>query len=101
MKWNNDNSIINHTTLFMTVMMKITSFAFQVYDGNCNQKVKSQSQLKREINTLPSSIEFMGYILFFPAIFMGPLISYTEYNQMINQKVFLIYIEQRFRRFKV
>lgn len=75
-------------------MMKTTSFAFQVYDGNCNMNKKSQSQLKREIKTLPSSVNFMGYILFFPAVFMGPLLSYTEYDRMINQKVCVFLTEQ-------
>jgi hypothetical protein len=63
--------------------MKTISFAWAVFDGNANLRPLPIQQ-KRAIHEWGDSTAYFGYLCFFPTLFMGPMISFKEYQQMVR-----------------
>jgi hypothetical protein len=55
--------------------------SWAIYDGHSNpQPLKVQQE--RAIKHMGSSLEYFGYLTFFPTLFMGPLISLKDYRMI-------------------
>lgn len=68
--------------LFMIQMiMKVTSYAWSIYDEIQRKQADSKSPQPRF-----DSIEYFGYISYFPSSFFGPLITMNEYRSIVNKK---------------
>jgi lysophospholipid acyltransferase len=79
---------LDFTTMQMVLTIKLTSFCFNYYDGRCAPELRSAEQRKRGIARLPSLLEYYGFVYFFPSYLAGPAIEITEYQQLINEKLF-------------
>ncbi|KAJ9076628.1 Lysophospholipid acyltransferase [Entomophthora muscae] len=72
----------------MVWTIKLTMFAFNVYDGQVPEIQLSPYQLSRRITKLPSFIEFLGYILYSGGFFVGPAFEYTDYIRFVRSDPF-------------
>ncbi|KAF9563341.1 endoplasmic reticulum protein [Agrocybe pediades] len=72
----------------MVLTMKLTTFAWNVYDGRRKTEELDKWQLSKRITQYPSLLEFLGYSFYFPGILVGPYLDYTEYMDLINETMF-------------
>jgi hypothetical protein len=72
----------------MVITMKLTSFAYNFYDGvidvptgNLGTKAAKiiLDRRKYAVAELPSILEFAGYVFSFPGLLVGPAFEYAEY----------------------
>jgi lysophospholipid acyltransferase len=82
-----DNVRFNETTPMMVVVIKLTSFAWSVYDGTQDVALLSEEQKQARVQTMPSCLEFLGYIYFFPGFLVGPALEFIDYQKFIYQLV--------------
>ncbi|KAJ1927018.1 Lysophospholipid acyltransferase [Tieghemiomyces parasiticus] len=102
-----DNPPLDHSGAQMMLVIKLTSFAYSVYDGHClarerrengaatEQKagppsVLSARQRSRAVlpGEWPSLLEFGGYVFFFGSFFVGPAFEFADYREFISLRVF-------------
>ncbi|KAF8960202.1 endoplasmic reticulum protein [Flammula alnicola] len=72
----------------MVLTMKLTTFAWNVYDGRRKEEDLDKWQLSKRITKYPSLLEFLGYSFYFPGILVGPYLDYPEYMELINETMF-------------
>ncbi|KAF5320661.1 hypothetical protein D9619_001199 [Psilocybe cf. subviscida] len=72
----------------MVLTMKLTTFAWNVYDGRRKEEELDKWQLSKRIVQYPSLLEFLGYSFYFPGILVGPYLDFTEYMELINETMF-------------
>ncbi len=79
----------------MVITMKLTQFAFQIYDGRngnvpvdpkCSAKTKQrlQQQYERSIRTFPTLLEYFGFTFSFLNINAGPSTDFVEYKRVLS-----------------
>lgn len=84
----NDPGVIDITGAQMVLVMKLSAFCWNVADGYLPDKDLSDFQKERVIRTLPSPLDYAGYVLFFPSLFAGPAFDYIEYKRWIETTMF-------------
>ena len=72
----------------MVLVMKLTSFAWSVYDGQRNPTELDPTQELSKITELPSLSSFLGYCFFFPSILAGPSYTYASYISFTSHELF-------------
>jgi lysophospholipid acyltransferase len=96
------SGVFDFTGTQMVLTMKLTAFAYNLYDGTVDaKKVFSNDHSPKELKTylqrrrfaiaaLPSPLEFFGYAFCFTSILAGPAFEYNDYINIQNEKAFLI-----------
>ncbi|KAI2936451.1 hypothetical protein CBS63078_962 [Aspergillus niger] len=84
----NDPQAIDITGAQMVLVMKLTSFCWNVHDGRLPQNQLSDPQKYAAITHFPSILDYMGYVLFFPALFGGPSFEYVDYRRWLDTTLF-------------
>jgi len=79
---------LDFTTMQMVLTIKLISFAYNYYDGNCPIETRSEEQKKRMIKKLPSLLEYYGFVYFFSSFLAGPAIEITEYQRYVDHSMF-------------
>ncbi|ORY08115.1 MBOAT-domain-containing protein [Basidiobolus meristosporus CBS 931.73] len=79
---------MDHSGPQMIMTIKITSFAWCVYDGSRSEKQLSTYQKSKVIRQFPSLLEYLGYIFFFGSFMVGPPIEFADYQQFTSLEVF-------------
>ncbi|RHZ49968.1 hypothetical protein Glove_508g65 [Diversispora epigaea] len=74
----------------MVLVIKLTSFAFSVYDGQRPSHELSPDQKLNSIHVMPSILEFLGYVFFLGGFLLGPAFNFMEYQQFVNMEMFRI-----------
>lgn len=74
----------------MVLVMKLTGFCWNIYDGRLTQDDLADFQKERALPQLPSLLDFAGYILFFPSLFAGPSFDFVDYQRWITTTMFEI-----------
>jgi len=96
------SGIFDFTGTQMVLTMKLTSFAYNLYDGTADRERvfpatpyadKRLSRLYNErrrfaIRQLPNPLEFFGYVFCFTCILAGPAFEYSDYQQAIDGSAF-------------
>ncbi len=92
-------NFMGHTADFtgplMVITMKLTSFAFQIYDGRngyrpidpkCHPMARKQIQEQNErvIRSFPTILEYFGFMYSFININAGPIADFVEYKSVIS-----------------
>ncbi|KAF8627569.1 hypothetical protein AX15_004361 [Amanita polypyramis BW_CC] len=72
----------------MVLTMKLTTFAWNVWDGRRLTEDLDKWQLSKRIADFPSLLAFLGYAFYFPGILVGPYLDYQEYNDLVGETVF-------------
>jgi lysophospholipid acyltransferase len=84
----NDPSVVDITGAQMVLVMKLSAFCFNVADGRLPENDLSDFQKQRSLKQLPSLLDYAGYVLFFPALLIGPSFDYAEYKKWIDTSMF-------------
>lgn len=72
----------------MVLVMKLTSFCWNVADGRQPDANLTDHQKERALKELPKLLDFAGYVLFFPSLFAGPAFDYVDYKRWIETTMF-------------
>jgi len=83
--------IFDFTGTQMVITMKLSSFAYNYYDGiyDYENVLKSNDDRKKyAITKLPSLIQFLGYMYCFTCIMAGPAYEYNDYVQVIDGSIY-------------
>ncbi|KAL8848683.1 MAG: hypothetical protein Q9221_006293 [Calogaya cf. arnoldii] len=72
----------------MVLVMKLTAFCWNIYDGRLRQEDLADFQKERALLQLPSLLDFAGYVLFFPSLFAGPSFDFVDYRRWIETSMF-------------
>ncbi|ORX74112.1 MBOAT-domain-containing protein [Linderina pennispora] len=84
-QWGESGTVsFDYTGAQMVFVIKVTSLAYCVYDGTCDPKTLSAYQRKNAIGGVPSLLEFLGYVSFFPGFAVGPAFELATYRRMIS-----------------
>ncbi|KAJ1959719.1 Lysophospholipid acyltransferase [Dispira parvispora] len=87
LSYNLDNPPLDYSGAHMVLVIKLTSFAFNVADGRVSSdQVLSSRQQAKAIRGMPTFMEFMGYIFFFGNFLVGPAIEYRDYIAFVDPR---------------
>jgi hypothetical protein len=92
------SGIFDFTGTQMVLTMKLTAFAYNLYDGTYDKKnvfPETPHEDKRKakvyadrarfaVTKLPSPLEFFGYVYCFTCILAGPAFEYRDYERVID-----------------
>lgn len=84
----NKPSEVDITGAQMVLIMKLTAFCWNVYDGRQADADLSDDQKERAIKELPNLLDYAGYVLFFPGLMAGPAFDYVDYKNFISTTMF-------------
>ncbi|KAN0073425.1 MBOAT, membrane-bound O-acyltransferase family domain containing protein [Elaphomyces granulatus] len=84
----NDSSVVDITGAQMVLVMKLSSFCWNIHDGRLPLSELSDAQKYAAITEFPSILDFAGYVLFFPSLFAGPSFDYVDYRRWIETTLF-------------
>lgn len=77
-------SIFDYTGAQMVLVIKVTSLAYCIRDGQEPDKDKLTDYQKRNaIRDNVSLLEYLGYVFFFPGFAVGPAFELSTYRKMI------------------
>jgi D-alanyl-lipoteichoic acid acyltransferase DltB (MBOAT superfamily) len=95
------SGIFDFTGTQMVLTMKLTSFAYNMYDGTADKKnvlekthedkklaKVYQDRARFAITKLPSPLEFFGYVYCFTCILAGPAFEYKDYERAIDKSAY-------------
>lgn len=74
----------------MVLVIKLTSFAFNVYDGRRPAHELTSYQKLKSVTKMPSILEYLGFIFFFGGFMVGPAFEFMDYRQFTNMEMFKI-----------
>ena len=83
-----DPTSVDITGAQMVLVMKLSAFCWNVHDGRLPASELSSSQKRAAIVELPSALNFVGYVLFFPSLFGGPAFDYNDFRGWIDTSMF-------------
>ncbi|KAL1665658.1 MBOAT, membrane-bound O-acyltransferase family-domain-containing protein [Schizophyllum commune] len=72
----------------MVLVMKLTTFAWNIHDGRQKAEDLDKWQLARRVVEYPSLTAFLGYALYFPGVLVGPYLDYSEYNELVTEALY-------------
>eukprot|EP01128_Nolandella_sp_AFSM9_P011438 TRINITY_DN816_c0_g1_i2.p1 TRINITY_DN816_c0_g1~~TRINITY_DN816_c0_g1_i2.p1 ORF type:complete len:491 (+),score=96.29 TRINITY_DN816_c0_g1_i2:42-1475(+) len=74
----------------MVSLIKVTMFAWNYRDGKLLESPLALTPLwrKKAVVVLPTLLEFLGYVLFFPTIHAGPAFHMVDYLKFINGNLY-------------
>lgn len=92
---------IDYRNTQMVLTIKLTSLAWNLYDGtiglkNITENIEKiddkkskiyKDRLKFSISKLPNLLEYYGYIYCFSVLMVGPAFEFNEYNRAIHNQV--------------
>ena len=85
----NDASRVDITGAQMVLIMKLSAFCWNVYDGReLKEEQMNDYQKDRAIRVMPGFLEYAGYVLFFPALFIGPAFDFNDYKRWLNSSLY-------------
>lgn len=83
-----DAGAVDITGAQMVLVMKLTSFCWNIHDGRLPQEQLSDPQKYSAISEFPSILDYAGYVLFFPSLFAGPAFEYVDYRRWLDTTLF-------------
>jgi lysophospholipid acyltransferase len=72
----------------MVLVMKLSAFCWNVWDGKQKDADLSPDQQSRAVRKLPSILNYAGFVAFFPSVMIGPAFDYADYERWINTSMF-------------
>ncbi|KAJ5139043.1 Membrane bound O-acyl transferase MBOAT [Penicillium bovifimosum] len=83
-----DSSAVDITGAQMVLVMKLTSFCWNIHDGRQSKDGLTDPQKYSAITQFPGIVDYMGYVMFFPSLFAGPSFEYVDYRRWIDTTLF-------------
>ncbi|KAF8556286.1 hypothetical protein OG21DRAFT_675931 [Imleria badia] len=72
----------------MVLTMKLTTFAWNVYDGTRPKEDLDKWQLQKRVTKYPTLLEFLGFSFYFPGVLVGPYLDYASYTSLVDGSLF-------------
>ncbi|OCH95961.1 MBOAT-domain-containing protein [Obba rivulosa] len=72
----------------MVLVMKLTTFAWNVWDGRRPVDDLDKWQLEKRVAAYPSLIAFLGYAFYFPGVLVGPSLEFADYMSLVEATQF-------------
>ncbi|KZT12889.1 MBOAT-domain-containing protein [Laetiporus sulphureus 93-53] len=72
----------------MVLTMKLTTFAWNVFDGRRPAEELDHWQMEKRVTDYPSVLAFLGYALYFPGFLVGPSLEYADYDNLVHGTTF-------------
>lgn len=83
-----DAQLVDITGAQMVLVMKLSSFCWNVHDGRQPKEGLSEAQRYAAITEFPSVLDYTAYVLFFPSLFAGPSFDFVDYRRWIDTTLF-------------
>lgn len=78
-----------HSGAQMVLMIKLTSFAWDAFDGtHKDESTLSDFQKENRVIQMPPLLRYLSWAFFFPAVLTGPACGYREYSQWLDMTLF-------------
>ncbi|KAI0035646.1 MBOAT-domain-containing protein [Vararia minispora EC-137] len=74
----------------MVLVMKLTTFAWNVYDGQQLDSELDTWQTKMRVKQYPALLEFLGYAFYFPGFLVGPFLEFNAYTSLVDGSLFKV-----------
>lgn len=84
----NDPGSVDITGAQMVLLMKLSSFCWNVADGQLPADQLSDYQKDRMLKEVPSVLDYAAWVLFFPSLMAGPAFDYADYRRWIDTTMF-------------
>ncbi|KAK4548479.1 hypothetical protein LTR36_009389 [Oleoguttula mirabilis] len=81
-------SSVDITGAQMVLVMKLSAFCWNVYDGRQKASELNENQRDRMLTRLPHPLDYAGFVAFFPSIMIGPAFDYVDYQRWLNTTMF-------------
>ncbi|KIJ70373.1 hypothetical protein HYDPIDRAFT_143668 [Hydnomerulius pinastri MD-312] len=78
----------------MVLTMKLTTFAWNVWDGRRPAEDLDKWQLQKRVTKYPTLLEFLGFAFYFPGILVGPYLDYASYMSLVDETLFKSAVEK-------
>ncbi|KAH9927125.1 MBOAT-domain-containing protein [Epithele typhae] len=72
----------------MVLTMKLTTYAWNVFDGRRPAEEQDKWQTAQRIVDYPSLLEFLGFTFYFPGFLVGPYLTYNEYQALVTGSLY-------------
>ncbi|TFY69479.1 hypothetical protein EVJ58_g386 [Rhodofomes roseus] len=72
----------------MVLTMKLTTFAWNVYDGRRPTEELDKWQTEKRVAEYPSLLAFLGFAFYFPGFLVGPSLEYADYDTLVHGTLF-------------
>eukprot|EP00163_Fabomonas_tropica_P019340 TRINITY_DN3393_c3_g1_i5.p1 TRINITY_DN3393_c3_g1~~TRINITY_DN3393_c3_g1_i5.p1 ORF type:complete len:271 (+),score=50.94 TRINITY_DN3393_c3_g1_i5:89-901(+) len=72
----------------MVLTVKLTSFAFNVYDGSKKEGEATPRQKTMSVKEMPSLLEFFGYVYWYAGFLAGPSCEFQDYKTFVDRTCF-------------
>ncbi|KAM9937238.1 hypothetical protein OXX80_003231 [Metschnikowia pulcherrima] len=82
-----DSKVIDITGAQMVMVMKLSAFGWNVYDGKRKTSPSDYTQ-SRAIKKHPNILPYFGYVFFYPSLLTGPAFDYVDYDKFIHGSLF-------------
>lgn len=83
-----DSSKIDITGAHMVLIIKLTSFGWNVFDGRRPKDQLTEFNKSRVIRRHPNILPYLGYVFFFASVLTGPSFDYADYDKFIHSTMF-------------
>ncbi|PNS15521.1 Lysophospholipid acyltransferase [Sphaceloma murrayae] len=83
-----DPGLVDITGAQMVLVMKLTAFTWNVYDGTQPIEYLDDYQKSRALKQLPDLLDYLGYVFFFPSLMAGPAFDFADYRKWIETSMF-------------
>ena len=84
----NNPSGVDITGAQMVLVMKLSAFCWNVWDGRQKQSSLNDDQKERMLTSLPHLLDYAGFVAFFPSFMAGPAFDYVDYHRWLNTSMF-------------
>lgn len=84
----NSPSSVDITGAQMVMVMKLSAFCWNVWDGKQDPKELNDDQKDRMLTSLPPVLDYAGFVAFFPSLMIGPAFDYVDYHRWLNTSMF-------------
>ncbi|KAK0646045.1 MBOAT, membrane-bound O-acyltransferase family-domain-containing protein [Cercophora newfieldiana] len=84
----NAPATVDVTGAQMVLVMKLSSFCWNVADGALPETELSDFQKDRRLTELPNLLDYAGYVFFFPSLMVGPAFDFAEYRRWLDCSMF-------------
>lgn len=83
-----DPQVIDITGAQMVLVMKLSSFCWNIHDGRLPPDKLTDPQKYAAISHFPGILDYAGYVLFFPSFLVGPAFEYVDYRRWLDTTLF-------------
>ncbi|CAI5758010.1 unnamed protein product [Candida verbasci] len=83
-----DPTVIDITGAQMILVMKLSAFGWNIYDGKQKRESLSDYNKSRAIYKHPNILPYIGYVFFYASLLTGPAFDYIDYDKFIHSTLF-------------